>query len=327
MMARRLGIKGRVRNLDNGNVEVIASGRAESIEKFAKLIDIKAESPFEPDVHEIEVEDYAGHESFDDFRIDYGYDMTVAEKEMIERSEIGILAFGWMGKYLGNKMDTGFSELGEKIDSLSEKNDTGFSELGEKIDTGFSELGEKMDTGFSELGEKMDTGFSELGEKMDTGFSELGEKMDTGFSELGEKIDNVGQKVDTVGNKIDALSEKTDKGFSELGEKMDTGFSELGEKIDKSSAESSARLDTVSKNTGELNEKIDRLSTELPAVVDRVDRFREDTIGAFGELDRKYHVISQNLERLNGNIERMVDDLGILIREFVEEKRRNEDSK
>ncbi len=298
MMARRLGIKGRVRNLDDGNVEVIVTGRPESIEKFAKLIDIKAESPFEPDVHEIEIENYSGDGGFDNFRIDYGYDMTVAEKEMIERSEIGILAFGWMGKYLGNKMDTGFSELGEK-----------------------------MDTGFSELGEKMDTGFSELGEKMDTGFSELGEKIDTGFSELGEKIDNVGQKVDTVGNKIDALSEKTDKGFSELGEKIDTGFSELGEKIDKSSVESSARLDTVSKNTGELNEKIDKLSTELPAVVDKVDRFREDTIGAFGELDRKYHVISQNLERLNGNIERMVDDLGILIREFVEEKRRNEGAK
>ncbi len=301
MMARRLGIRGIVRNLNDGNVEVIVTGRPESIEKFAKLIEIKAESPFEPDVHEIEVEDYAGHESFDDFRIDYGYDMTVAEKEMIERSEIGILAFGWMGKYLGNKMDTGFSELGEKIDSLSEKTDTGFSELGEKIDTGFSELGEKIDT---------------LSEKTDKGFSELGEKMDTGFSELGEKIDNVGQKVDTVGNKIDALSEKTDKGFSELGEK-----------IDKSSVESSARLDTVSKNTGELNEKIDSLSQELPVIVDKVDRFREDTIGAFGELDRKYHVISQNLERLNGNIERMVDDLGILIREFVEEKRRNEGSK
>jgi acylphosphatase/predicted nucleic acid-binding Zn-ribbon protein len=180
------------------------------------------------------------------------------------------------------------NNLGEKIDSV-----------GSKIDI----LSEKTDKGFSELGDKIDI----LSEKTDRGFSELGGKIDTGFSELGEKIDG-------VGNKIDVLSEKTDNGFSELGEK-----------IDNSSVESSVRLDTVSRNTGELNDKIDHLSQELPVVVEKVDRFREDTIGAFGELDRKYHVISQNLERLNGNIERMVDDLGILIREFVEEKRRNEE--
>ncbi len=287
MMARRFGIKGRVRNLDNGDVEVIAVGQAATLDKFLQVIDIKAESPFEPDVHGIDSESYSGDESFDNFRIDYGYDMTVAEREMIERSEIGILAFGWMGRYLGEKIDTGFDDLGNKIDSV-----------GNKIDA--------------------------LSEKTDKGFSELGNKIDTGFSKLGDKIDNVGQKVDTVGNKIDVLSEKTDKGFSELGEKIDTGFSELGNKIDDSSSESIIRLDTIGQNTGELNDKIDNLSQELPVVAEKVDRFREETIGAFGELDRKYHVISQNLERLNSNIEKMVDDLGILIREFVEEKRRNE---
>ncbi len=187
----------------------------------------------------------------------------------------------------------------------------------------YSSLEESMEyvvLGGVRLEKEMKKGFSELGSKIDI----LSEKTDKGFSELGEKIDKVAEKVDTVGNKIDTLSEKTDKGFSELGEKIDTGFSELGNKIDDNSAESIIRLDTIGQNTGELNEKIDKLSGELPVVVEKVDRFREDTIGAFGELDRKYHVISQNLERLNTNIEKMVDDLGILIREFVAEKRRNE---
>ncbi len=290
-VAYSLRINGYVKNLEDGRVELICEGEKEAIEALIKSINIE-EYPIR--VEDISVTYGTPTGEFKSFDIIREEDITLAT---YERMDLAARYMRQMNNNLGEKIDT----VGNKIDILSEKTDTGFSELGEKIDTGFSELGNKID----KVGQKVDV----VGNKIDV----LSEKTDKGFSELGEKIDKVAEKVDTVGNKIDTLSEKTDKGFSELGEK-----------IDNNSTESIIRLDTIGYNTGELNEKIDNMSLELPVVAEKVDRFREDTIGAFGELDRKYHVISQNLERLNSNIEKMVDDLGILIREFVEEKRRNE---
>ena len=115
MMARKMNIHGKVKNLDDGSVEVIAVGSPEAIDYFIENIRIRAETPFEPDVHEIEVHDYTAPEEYRDFSIDYGYELRVAEKEMLERSEMGIIAFSWMGKHLGKKMDKGFKELGDKM--------------------------------------------------------------------------------------------------------------------------------------------------------------------------------------------------------------------
>ena len=194
-MARRYGIKGRVKNLENGDVEIIAVGDEKSMDVFIKSINIHAESPFEPDVHDIVIEEYSGNELFESFYVDYGYDMSVAEKEMIERSEIGILAFGWMGKYLGNK-----------IDRISEKIDGGFAETGEKIDM----ASEKIDT---------------MSEKMDKGFSDIGEKIDT----VGEKIDGVNEKLDTLTKKIESGFDRTYGKLDEISSKLDVSTERTGE--------------------------------------------------------------------------------------------------
>jgi hypothetical protein len=45
---------------------------------------------------------------------------------------------------------------------------------------------------------------------------------------------------------------------------------------------------------------------------------KEATAQSFQDLDGKYHVIAENLERLNSNIERMVDSLVSLVRDYVE---------
>ncbi len=197
MMARRLGIKGRVSNLDDGRVEIIVTGQPESLERFAKLIDIKAESPFEPDVHEIEIGKYSGDASFDNFRIDYGYDMTVAEKEMIERSEIGILAFGWMGKYLGNKIDT----VGQKVDNVAQKVDTvaqKVDNVGNKIDA----LSEKVDAGFGDISGEIKLTREELGEKIDAS-NEGTENFDM---EMVQKFDALDVKYGIIGQGLNEMN-------------------------------------------------------------------------------------------------------------------------
>ncbi len=208
-MASRYGIKGKVRNLENGDVEIIATADEKSMEMFIKSINIHAESPFEPDVHDTITEEYTGNEDFESFYVDYTYDMSVAEKEMIERSEIGILAFGWMGKYLGNK-----------IDKVSEKVDRGFSEVGEKIDRGFSEVGEKIDT----VSGKID----KVNEKLDN----LTEKTESGFGRTYKKLDE-------ISSKLDANTEKT----TELQREMTDKFDYLDVKYGEFSATLKSMLD------------------------------------------------------------------------------------
>ena len=189
MLARQYGLRGKVKNLDNGDVEIIVDAKNEEIlNEFIKRMDVKGELPFEPSVREIKVEDYGGGEELSLFDIDYGYEMSIAEREMIERSEIGIIAFGWMGRYLAGKMDKGFADLGKKMDK-------GFAEVGEKIDN----VSEKMDKGFSELGEKID---------------KVSEKIERGFNETGEKLD-------WVGNKLEEHIGKTEGFHSEMVSKFE----------------------------------------------------------------------------------------------------------
>ena len=193
IMARQYGLRGKVKNLDDGNVEIILDVKnKEILNEFIKRIDVKGELPFEPSVREIIVEDYEGEEELPLFEIDYGYEMSIAEREMIERSEVGIIAFGWMGRYLAGKMDKGFGEVGEKIDNVSEKVGKGFADLGNKIDKGVSDLGEKID-------------------------------------KVSEKIDEIGNKLEEHIGKTDTLIDKTEEFHSEMVSKFDYLDEKYGE--------------------------------------------------------------------------------------------------
>ncbi len=119
-------------------MEIIAVADEERLKRFVQVLNVKAETPFEPHVEDMQVEDCEPEEDFTAFSVDYGYDMSIAEREMLERSEIGILAFSWMGKFLAGKMDKGFAELKEEIRATRE-------ELKDEIRATREELGGKLD--------------------------------------------------------------------------------------------------------------------------------------------------------------------------------------
>ncbi len=207
MLARQYGLRGKVKNLDNGDVEIIVEAKNEEIlNEFIKRINVKGELPFEPYVREIKVEDYGGGEELLLFDIDYGYEMSIAEREMIERSEIGIIAIGWMGRYLAGKMDKGFADLGEKMDK-------GFGDLGKKID----EVGEKIDGIGSKLEEhigKTDTlidNTEEFHSEMVSKFEYLDEKYGE-FSNALNRIENdIREMKDAFIKLVDNLLKKSEE--------------------------------------------------------------------------------------------------------------------
>ncbi len=273
MLARQYGLRGKVKNLDNGDVEIIVDVKNEKIlNEFIKRINVKGELPFEPSVREIKVEDYGGEEELPLFNIDYGYEMSIAEREMIERSEIGIIAFGWMGRYLAGKMDKGFADLGEKMDN-------GFGELGEKIDG----VGEKIDI---------------MSDKMDKGFSDLGEKMDNGFGELGEKIDGVGEK-------IDIMSDKMDKGFADLGEKMEKGFADLGEKVDGVGEKIDGIGNKLDEHIGKTDKLIDKTEEFHSEMVSKFEYLDEK----YGEFSNALNRIENDIREMKDAFIKLVDNL------------------
>ena len=203
-MALKLGVRGRVRNLDDGrSVEIIALAPEEIMDSFIESLKLKGDGPLEPDVHAVKVHEHkVDSEEFPSFVVEYGHDMSPAEKEILERSEIGILAFSWMGKHLGNKIDSGFEKMGNKMDK-------GFNELGQKMD----QLGQKMEYGFSETGAKLDT----ISEKLDASIEKTEqfhretvkkfEYLDVKYGEFGETMRRIEEKLDKIGDMEEDIRE------------------------------------------------------------------------------------------------------------------------
>jgi acylphosphatase len=63
--AEKLGLKGFVRNLDNGKVEVVAEGRDENIKQ---MIENCKKGPAHSDVKDVKVEE-SKHQGFKEFKI------------------------------------------------------------------------------------------------------------------------------------------------------------------------------------------------------------------------------------------------------------------
>ena len=124
-VARKLDINGLVRNLNDGSVEIFCEVENKSIlKKFKEIIDKKSDEKdyFNPNVNKISEfydgeDDYAINppKEFKRFEIDYGFNLDDAEKEMLERLEIGTLGLS----NLNQNMTGCFNDLGNKYHTIS----------------------------------------------------------------------------------------------------------------------------------------------------------------------------------------------------------------
>ena len=133
-VARRLKIKGLVRNLDDGNVEGFCECDEKTLNRFIKIIDRKGdpEQPFSLNVEKINVYKEGDvncvglPEEFGLFETDYRMEIDPVHKDSLERSEIGILVLSSMHQDLKEGQDDlkeGQNKMLEKQDKMIEKQD------------------------------------------------------------------------------------------------------------------------------------------------------------------------------------------------------------
>jgi len=120
-VARMLGVKGLVRNLDDGSVEVFADAPEESLEKFLKAVDVKGKPDdiLSPHVEKMEIhrEGEPGYKgpwrSYEAFEIDYGDETTrPVEKDIAESLEWAKLYFTKLVSEFGG-LKTGFDNFSQ----------------------------------------------------------------------------------------------------------------------------------------------------------------------------------------------------------------------
>lgn len=129
--ARFLGVKGLVRNLDDGEVEVFCEGVKAKIKRFLKLIDVKGKPD---DIISINVtsidcfwEDEKGYSEawkpYRGFEIDYGIlSLEPSQESALEDHEYGKLYFSMFRSELkGFRQDTktSFNQMNKKYDTIS----------------------------------------------------------------------------------------------------------------------------------------------------------------------------------------------------------------
>ncbi len=139
--ARSLGVKGKVKNLDNGGVEIYCEGDKKSILKLQKQINIKSKEPenvFSLNVKKIHrfFEDEDGYkdpgEEFKLFWVDYGEEAKAPDMANLERLEIGsimMLNLGKEVKTVGTEIKEGFSKTHQDFHELDGKYDVVSHEL------------------------------------------------------------------------------------------------------------------------------------------------------------------------------------------------------
>lgn len=113
--ARNMRVKGSVKNLDDGTVEIYCECDEVIYDEFKKKIMKKTQDPEDPlQINVTEIEEYKDDwEGFDGSRITYPYDIIYEdtgirplEKDMLERSEMAILAMTSMNRSINNRFDS-----------------------------------------------------------------------------------------------------------------------------------------------------------------------------------------------------------------------------
>lgn len=114
-IARNMRIQGSVKNLDDATVELYCECEDVIYAEFKKKIMKKAQDTEDPlQINVTEIDEYTEEwEDFDNSRITYPFDVIYEdsdirplEKDMLERSEMAILAMTSMNKSINNRFDT-----------------------------------------------------------------------------------------------------------------------------------------------------------------------------------------------------------------------------
>ena len=145
-VANALGVKGMVRNQDDGSVEVYAESSKETLEGLKKRITLKGkiDDVFSSRVESIqEFSENDGSfnppkNAFQRFSIDYGETLSKWQREMVERNEIG----GLMLQRLEKTTESGFRELNQ----TTSQSDQTMASFREQTSNSFSTMESKYGT-------------------------------------------------------------------------------------------------------------------------------------------------------------------------------------
>ena len=189
-IARALGLKGMIENLNDGRVKIIAEGDDEKLKWFESAIDIKNTLI---QVSSIEMAYSAAGSEFSQFGkfVDEGETDSRLDKGVEVMKEILVAIKG-----VNKSLDDMNSNLGGKIDTLGGKVDS----IGGKIDT----LGGKVDS----IGGKIDRIDGKMDRTLQKQDELLVEVKDMNAS-LNDKMDKVLDKTDVSDLKSDMAEVKT----------------------------------------------------------------------------------------------------------------------
>jgi len=234
-VARRLKIKGLVRNLDDGNVEGFCECDEKTLNRFIKIIDRKGdpEQPFSLNVEKInvyregDVNCVGLPEEFGLFETDYRMEIDPVHKDSLERSEIGILVLSSMHQDLREGQDDlkeGQNKMLEKQDKMIEKQDETIAAI-KGLDKKQDKMIEKQDTMIEKQDETI-TAIKGLDKKQD----KMIEKQDTMIEKQDETtaaIKGLDKKQDITVDVLKDFRDTTKQSFTDMGNRYGSIQDEL----------------------------------------------------------------------------------------------------
>ncbi|MCX6679187.1 MAG: acylphosphatase [Methanothrix sp.] len=253
-IARAFGLKGYVRNMQDGRVKILAEGPLDDLERFLKAIKIE-NTLIKVDDIQSEFSDALG--AYDDFF------KVAGENETDARLDV---AAGHLKELIVVVKD-GFKETVSKLGGM----DGSLKEISQKQD----EMIVEMRGGFKELAGKQDEMIAETR----GGFKELAGKQD-------EMIAETRGGFKELSGKQDVMIAETRGGFKELSGKQDEmiaetrdGFKENNALLQEFSAKQDYVIDAIDEARADVVSEVQGLRSDLKGRMDeRLQRIESDVV-------------------------------------------------